>query len=162
MPKRRKPAAPPKPPLSVADILRRADAFHSRWWRWPNRHSGPIDGTNETWCGVDGALFHGRRGLPPGGSLIKLLAQYRGYRHPHYLPRLTLKQILLLADAHQARTAAWPTGNSGPVADAPGETWNAIDLALMRGTRGLRGGSSLADLLARRRGAVTTKTRRPC
>lgn len=32
--------------------------------------------------------------------------------------------------------------------DAPGETWCAIDLALSRGTRGLPGRSSLAQLLA--------------
>jgi hypothetical protein len=38
------------------------------------------------------------------------------------------------------------------VAGAPGETWNRIDLALLRGKRGLRGGTTLAELLARRRG----------
>jgi hypothetical protein len=152
MRKNRKPATPPKPPLLVADILVHADAFHARWGRWPNRRSGSIDGTNETWCGVDGALFHGHRSLPRGSSLIKLLAQYRGYRHRNYLPKLSLKRILALADAHRARTGEWPTSYSGPVEGAPGETWAAINLALMRGTRGLPGGSSLADLLAQKRG----------
>ena len=35
--------------------------------------------------------------------------------------------------------------------DAPGETWLGIDTALRDGLRGLRGGSSLAQLLAKRR-----------
>jgi hypothetical protein len=38
------------------------------------------------------------------------------------------------------------------VAEAPGETWLAVDAALARGLRGLRGGSSMARLLSRRRG----------
>jgi hypothetical protein len=37
------------------------------------------------------------------------------------------------------------------VLDAPGETWLAINKALYSGGRGLRGGSSLAQLLARER-----------
>jgi hypothetical protein len=150
--KRRRPFAA-RPPLSLTQILAWADAFHDRWGRWPNRYSGPIDGTaDERWSAVDGALHHGHRGLPKGGSLIMLLAERRGYRHRNYLPALRVHDILRWVDAHKRRTGEWPTGDSGPVADAPGETWNAIDLALERGTRGLRGGSSLADLLARRRG----------
>jgi hypothetical protein len=38
------------------------------------------------------------------------------------------------------------------VAEAPGETWGAIDQALRVGGRGLRGGMSLAGILAKRRG----------
>jgi hypothetical protein len=38
------------------------------------------------------------------------------------------------------------------VPESPGETWNAIDKALQRRSRGLRAGYSLAELLARRRG----------
>jgi hypothetical protein len=34
------------------------------------------------------------------------------------------------------------------VADAPGETWAAINTALVRGHRGLPGGSSLSWLLS--------------
>jgi hypothetical protein len=81
-----------------------------------------------------------------------LLAEHRGYRHPNFLPQLSCKQILVWADAHKQRTGQWPTQSSGPIADAPGETWCAVNLALIRGTRGLRGGTTLADLLARRRG----------
>jgi DNA-binding XRE family transcriptional regulator len=36
--------------------------------------------------------------------------------------------------------------------DAPGESWLAVDMALYHGTRGLPGGSSLAQLLKQERG----------
>jgi hypothetical protein len=38
------------------------------------------------------------------------------------------------------------------VADAPGETWGAVNAALAHGSRGLPGGDTLARLLARRLG----------
>src|SRR5262249_52355965 len=41
---------------------------------------------------------------------------------------------------------------SGPVPEAPGETWSMVDGALRVGLRGLPGGLSLARLLARHRG----------
>jgi hypothetical protein len=63
-------------------------------------------------------------------------------------PPLTVEQILAWADAHYPRTGTWPQAGSGPVADAPGENWSAIDYALRRGYRGLPGDSSLSWLLA--------------
>src|SRR5438094_729721 len=66
-------------------------------------------------------------------------------------PDLEIEQILAWADAHHARTGRWPTAEAGPIADAPGETWNALDKALKKGGRGLPGGSSLACLLEERR-----------
>jgi hypothetical protein len=152
MPRRRRPPAPPKPTLSVRQILAWADAYHRRWGRWPKRNSGYIAGTaGETWSAVDAALYRGHRGLPNGGSLIKLLAEHCGYRHRNYLPRLSVRLILRWADAHFESTGDWPSRGSGPVADAPGETWNGIDIALERGTRGLPGGSSLFRLLKQHR-----------
>jgi len=118
MSKRRKPPILRKPPLAVADILKWADAFYARWGRWPTRHSGPIEGTNETWCDVDSALAQGYRDLPRGSSLLQLLAQYRDYRHRCYLPKLSMKQVLAWADEHRQRTGAWPTLHSGLVTGA--------------------------------------------
>jgi hypothetical protein len=60
--------------------------------------------------------------------------------------------ILSWADTYHAVHGRWPQKRSGPVVGAPGETWNGIDAALRKGSRGLGGGSSLADLLARHRG----------
>src|SRR5262249_44674982 len=66
-------------------------------------------------------------------------------------PPLTASRVLTWADSHHARTGTWPKKDSGPVVDDPNETWLAIDSALREGQRGLRGGSSLARLLASER-----------
>jgi hypothetical protein len=66
--------------------------------------------------------------------------------------RLTVQLILRWADAHHKRTGRWPHTRSGPVAGATGQTWGAVNRALMRGSRGLPGGSSLALLLGEKRG----------
>jgi hypothetical protein len=65
---------------------------------------------------------------------------------------LSIEKILIWADAHRARTGRWPVVASGPVGVSPGQTWQAVNQALARGGRGLPGGSSLARLLAERRG----------
>jgi hypothetical protein len=67
-------------------------------------------------------------------------------RHHLAAPRLRIDQIRAWARAHRDRTGVWPTRYSGPVDDAPEETWAAIDAALVSGLRGLPGGSSLAAL----------------
>jgi len=72
-------------------------------------------------------------------------------------PPLSIPQILQWADAHRRRTGEWPAVRSGPIVGAPGETWRAIDNVLYVGQRGLEGGSSLARLLAQRRGARNDK-----
>jgi hypothetical protein len=66
-------------------------------------------------------------------------------------PSLTVEQILAWADAHHRRTGRWPGSHSGPVEEAPEETWRAISQALRNGFRGLPGGSSLVQLLAQKR-----------
>jgi hypothetical protein len=66
--------------------------------------------------------------------------------------KLTEARILEWADAHYARTGKWPGAEAGAVVGASGENWQAINQALVRGNRGLPGGSSLAQLLAERRG----------
>jgi hypothetical protein len=70
---------------------------------------------------------------------------------PRRRPPLTVEQILAWADAHHTRTGTWPTAWSGSVANAPGETWGALDQSLYHGRRGLPRGGSLARLLARHR-----------
>jgi hypothetical protein len=140
-------------PLTLREILAWADAHHRRTGSWPKCRSGPIpDAPGETWSAVDTALVKGQRGLPGGSSLARLLARHRGVRNPQALPRLTQRKILAWADAHFRRAGAWPHQRSGPVVDAPGETWSAVDTALSQGGRGLPGGSSLAALLAGQRG----------
>lgn len=141
------------PDLTVPQILGWADAHHARSGRWPTRTSGPIrDAPGETWMAVQMALANGRRGLPGGSSLTELLCVHRGRQNHLALPPLTVAAILAWADAHFARTGSWPRADSGPVVDAPGESWGVVNGALEQGRRGLAGGSSLPKLLAEQRG----------
>ena len=67
---------------------------------------------------------------------------------------LTVGQILGWAELHRRRTGRWPGAHSGPVADAPGENWRALNLALWKGHRGLPRRLSLARLRRARRRAA--------
>src|SRR5262249_55680454 len=68
-----------KCPLSIAQILAWADAYHRRTGRWPRRSSGPVEGAPpETWDNLNRALAYGWRGLQSGSNLPQLLAQRRG------------------------------------------------------------------------------------
>jgi hypothetical protein len=60
--------------------------------------------------------------------------------------------VFAWALAHQQRTGSWPTASSGPIPEAPGETWQYIDLAFRQGGRGLAGGRSLRRFLEDRAG----------
>jgi hypothetical protein len=77
----------------------------------------------------------------PGSTGVRTIAA---------LPRLQSQEILFWAEAHHDRTRAWPTRMSGPIPEAPGENWHAVDSALKSGGRGLPGGDSLSRLLDRR------------
>jgi hypothetical protein len=140
------------PRYTVKQILRWADAYHAKHGKWPTGGSGPVkQAPGETWTAVDVALRNGIRGLPGGDSLARLLARHGKKRNRSELPALKARQVLAWADAHFARTDFWPHENSGPIAEAPGETWSAVNQALKQGHRGLPGGDSLARLLDRRR-----------
>ena len=148
------------PRFSVRGILAWADAYNRRHGAYPGLHSGAIlEAPGETWQKVENALRNGSRGLPGNETLAQLLVRYRrrpplSYRwRPPRQARLTVAQILEWADAFHRRHGAWPAVLSGRIAGARDETWQCVDDALRHGLRGLAGGSSLALLLQRRRGA---------
>jgi len=142
------------PHFTIAGILRWADGYHQRTGNWPNRDSGPVAGdSRETWFKVDRALQNGGRGLSGRSSLAKVLARYRGVRNPANLAGYSIQAILRWADAYRDRHGRWPVKTSGPIGEAPGETWYAVTRALEEGCRGLPGGSSLAQFLEEHRGA---------
>jgi pyrroloquinoline quinone (PQQ) biosynthesis protein C len=149
------------PSLSLDQILFWADAHRNDTGDWPTMKSGPVRGTDETWSGVNSALYVGLRGLSGGSSLANLLAEHRGVRNVNDLSPLTEEQILRWADAHFAQTGQWPERPTGPILDAPGETWSGISSALSAGLRGLSGGSSLARLLAQHRSVRNLKALQP-
>jgi hypothetical protein len=141
------------PPLTTGQILAWADSFRAKHGRWPTRDSGPVENCpGATWSALNVALSHGQRGLPGSSSLPRLLQAERGVPNRLAQPPLNIRQILAWIDAHHERTGVWPYGESGPIAEAPGQTWRIVDGALRKGIRGLPGGSSLASLLLRHRG----------
>jgi hypothetical protein len=71
------------------------------------------------------------------------LARHRGARNRKALPPFSVEQIRAWVRAHARRTGRWPTRMSGPIPEAPGETWAGVQAALSSGRRGLPGGSSL-------------------
>jgi hypothetical protein len=105
----------------------------------------------ETWLRVQTALVEGLRGLPVGSSLARLVAEHRGARNHRGLPPLRVEEILAWAEAHHRRTGQLPRRSSGPVVEARGEHWGAVEAALHQGHRGLPGGVTLHGLRQRYR-----------
>jgi hypothetical protein len=72
-----------RPRLTVDKILAWADTHRRRTGQWPGVLSGPIPGSEgENWLAVNMALYKGRRGLPGGDSLARLLARHGRRRFP--------------------------------------------------------------------------------
>lgn len=141
------------PQLTIEQILKWADIHHQETGAWPKSTSGDVLGApGEKWGNIKNAMALGQRSLPGGSSLPKLLAEKRGVRNRGQLQNLTTKQILKWADAHHQKTGTWPNGKSGEVLGAPGEKWENIQISLSQGLRSLPGGSTLAQLLAEKRG----------
>jgi hypothetical protein len=148
------------PPFSEQQILLWADAHHQRYKKWPQTGSGAIaDSGGETWSRVNQALNHGLRGMPGGVTLARFLKENRGVRISHEPPALTEEKILQWADAYHDRTGDWPNRESGPIADSPEDMWSAIHMALKNGLRQLPGGTTLAKLLAEKRGVPHSRMR---
>jgi hypothetical protein len=148
-------------PLTLERILAWADAHHAATGRWPTAwSSGPVRGApGETWPSLDVALRVGRRGLPGGNALARLLAEYRGAPNIYTQPQLSAEQILAWAEAHRAAKNHWPSSRSGPVLHADGEHWGSIETALREGYRGLPGGQSLGGLIRGHGGPDVYRTR---
>jgi hypothetical protein len=148
------------PRLSEDLILTWADDYFRRTGRWPTEAAGRVPAApRESWENLSICLRIGVRGLPGGDTLARLLQRRRGARNVQRLRRLTARQILAWADAQHARTGRWPSVNSGPVLDAPGEKWANLNAVLYTGGRGLPGGDSLARLLGRYRGVYQSVNR---
>jgi hypothetical protein len=72
-------AARERPALDDERILRWADAYRTATGQWPTPGSQPVGGMDdEAWSEIDASLRRGRRGLPGGSSLARLLAEERG------------------------------------------------------------------------------------
>ncbi len=142
-----------RPELTVEQVLAWADDYHKAHGCWPKASSGRVVGASiNTWSNINSLLKSGRRGLPGGSSLIRLLAEHRGRPDGNRFPALTVEQILTWADDYQKTHGCWPNVKSGRVSGAPSNTWRSINSLLKSGRRGLPRGSSLVRLLAEHRG----------
>ena len=140
------------PRLTARKILAWADAHFARHGTWPKRGSGLIpDSGGETWYGIHHALCHGKRGLSKDQTLEQLLAKKQQRNTLPKRPNLEIARILEWADAYFAAHGRWPVRQSGGIPKTPGETWRGVEMALMKGKRGLPGGSTLAGLLEQER-----------
>lgn len=90
-----------------------------------------------------------------------MLSERRGARNVVHPLALRVRTILAWAEAHRKRIGKWPHVRSGPIPDAPGESWLKVDAALRHGFRGSPGGSSLTQLLAKYRKAPNLRDRPP-
>ena len=90
--------------------------------------------------------------MESGWSLVRLLATNRHVHSKGHRPPLLIPDILHWADAYHDRHGVWPNAQSGPIPEAPGNTWRAVSNALFSGLRGLTGDTSLARLLQKERG----------
>jgi hypothetical protein len=64
------------PKLTEAQVVAWARAHYARTGKWPTKKSGAIPDTQDTWCAVNIALHRGKRGLPGGDTLSRLLARH--------------------------------------------------------------------------------------
>jgi len=136
----------------VEMILDWADEHKRATGTWPTVHSGPVAGADEeTWPLLNQALRRAYRGLPGGSSLAKTLQKYRDVLTQRHKAKLTESQVLAWAEAWCASTGRWPNVKSGTIPGTAGDTWSAVGQALVKGQRGLPGGSSLAKLRLGRR-----------
>jgi len=142
-----------RPDLTIEWILNMAKAYYFMHGKYPNKSCGQaIARYGLSWGAIDAALRNGSGGLQGGSSLSRLLKEHYGARNKQDLPPYSTEEILVWADAYNERNAVYPMRASGSIREAPGETWSAVNSALVSGRRGFQGGSSLAQLLAEERG----------
>jgi hypothetical protein len=123
-----KPETGPKAlPITLAQILAWADAWHAQTGQWPTRESGAVPGAGLTWGAVNEALKAGWRGLPGGDTLAKFLACQRG-ASGHW----SLGDPAKKAEALRLRAEGWTLQAIG---DRFGICKQAVSVTLRKATR---------------------------
>ena len=105
------------------------------------------------WSHLGPVLVHPWSSTPVQPGLTAGELWGRGLPADSSLPPVHPRQILAGAKAHKQRTGRWPHEKSGPVMEAPRETWAGVNAALREGLRGLPGGTTLFRRLRRGRTA---------
>ncbi len=134
--------------FSENDIAEWVREYRKRTGDWPKASSGPVrDIRGLNWSKINYALIRGSCSLPGGSSLAKFLHEFFGVRNEKDLARFSDSELARWAQHFFDQTGDWPKRDSGPIQEAPAETWKAVDSALIHGGRGLPGGSSLPKFL---------------
>jgi hypothetical protein len=136
------------PRLSEDKIFKHILSWKKETKEFPSSKSKEmVPGTVDSWRSFDVALVHGLRGLSGGSSLVKLMEK-AGRKNIGNQPRLSEDTIVRLARAwkrsHEGRRPGRHTSGTIP---GTGDGWMSMENALVKGLRGLPGGSSLAKLL---------------
>jgi hypothetical protein len=147
------------PPIDIEAVNAWVLKHYLRHGRLPRVTDGKIEGSSgETWGGLDQAFGVGNRGLSVSGCrslkefFNKRFPRPEFVRYTRVRPVLSYSSILAWADAHHARTGAWPNRNSGEIPEAPGENWARVCHCMVRANRGLPMAMSMAALLEQKRG----------
>lgn len=136
-----------KPVLTECALLAAAREHFSNYWEIPTRRSKePIPLLpGESWLAIDQAGFQGHRGLMKGRTLAVIFAPLREELRIG-IP-LSKEMIIAEARAVHALHGVLPTRRTTLPLPTLHTTWEAINVALQRGLRGLPGGNSLSKLL---------------
>ena len=136
-----------KPDLTEDMIIEAAKVHLNRDGKLPYRGDATADfGFPETWANVDHALTAGGRGMPGASSLAKLFIEHELKSEK---PDLTEEMIIVASQKCLDRTGKLPGQYAGDATADFGfpETWVSVNGALIKGRRGMSGGSSLSKLL---------------
>jgi hypothetical protein len=96
-------SSPKVRPITAAQVLAWADAWHAATGDWPGVYDGPVPGAGASWLVVHRALNAGTHGLPAGGSLAKLRHRECGRQDG----RRPLGDPVKRAEAQHLRAEGW-------------------------------------------------------
>lgn len=128
--------------ISIEKVKKWAQTYFDLNGKWPSSKSGRDgidDDSGETWMSIISSLRSGCRGVRKKMSCIKELMTDEV--PPGRPGKLSMELIKTWADAFFAKNGYYPLTRSGPVDEAPGETWRNIEAAMRKGNRGLPKGS---------------------
>jgi hypothetical protein len=140
-------------PLTESKIVRWANLHKRKHGNFPTFLSGVIDHIEarpDTWANINSALVFGDRGLQGGRTLPEFLDDYVKRTNT-----LSEEKILFWLDAYFEQHGEYPTKSTKGTLEG-GETWDGIDYALRKGTKGLakrHPSDSLVDFVLRNRPA---------
>ena len=150
--------------LSVERVREAIAGHQATHGKYPTADSGLDEGLGCTYGTLNNMLKLGQRGLPGGSSLSREVAAVRAAAGEPVAARtspLTVERVRRLIRVYHAKHGRIPNQASGPV-ETLGITFQGLDHALRKGTRGLPGGSSLARECSAPWRAISGSSSRPC